>query len=350
MPAPLFSILIPSYNRPELIPATIRSVLSQEGCDFEVIVSDDASPRREEMESAVAPFQANARFCFIAQPRNLGWSGNRNALAEAARGEYVLLLGDDDLLPPGALARLAAWLRANPGCDVAAFGYEVISPSGKTAYVRHMPRELTLQVGNGRAWREVFYYDVLPMWGFHPFTLCCRRHVKLRFPYDRRCGIGDDAYFLFQLLDAGHRLTILPDVLFQWRRALQPVKGYMNLSSSQKAKDDARWAIWKLSQLTQWASPAVGELVRSPGFAKHFLEVGEDVAERLSSLARAGTEQSLRRAEEAWNSLDPAHRWRARAPAKLVRMWQLAGPRFAWHGIASSIASRRRLQLLAAEA
>jgi glycosyltransferase involved in cell wall biosynthesis len=268
MSSPFISILIPSYNRPEYLTSTIASVLDQHGCNFEVIVSDDASPRRTEIEAVLGQFKADPRFRYIPQPRNLGWSDNRNSLVAHARGEFVMLLGDDDVLPSDALARLSAHLQANPDSDIVAFGYEVITTEGQHAYTRRIPGGLELQVGDSGHWKEVFYYDVVPMWGFHPFTLCCRRALPMRFPYDKRCGIGDDVFFLFQVLDAGYRIDVLPDILFQWRRTLSPVRGYVNLSSSTAAQDNARWAIWQLSQVTPWSHPDVQELIHSATFVQ----------------------------------------------------------------------------------
>jgi glycosyltransferase involved in cell wall biosynthesis len=53
---PLFSVLIPSYNRPELIAKTVRSVLSSDYKDFELIVSDDRSPRQTEIVETLRPY------------------------------------------------------------------------------------------------------------------------------------------------------------------------------------------------------------------------------------------------------------------------------------------------------
>lgn len=339
---PLISVLIPSYNRPELLVSTIRSALAQDGCDFEVIVSDDASPRGPEVASAVEPFKADSRFQYIAQPQNLGWSDNRNALVAEARGDFVLLLGDDDLLPSGALARLAAHVNSNPDCKIAAFGFEVIDPEGRHVYSRHVPGGLVLQVGRGDGWREVFYYDVLPSWGFHPFTLCCHRSLPRKFPYDRRCGIGDDVLFLYQVLDAGIRIDVLPDILLKWRRTLKEVRGYINLSSSQSAQDIANRSIWQLSQSIKWISPAVRELVGSAEFARNFLGVPPDLAAELSRLGRAGTSEDLSNARELCEGLSDTERWQATKLTKLNRMRVLGGLKYSWFGIASTLRAWHR--------
>jgi glycosyltransferase involved in cell wall biosynthesis len=329
MPAPLFSVLIPSYNRPELLVPTIESVLAQTVGNFEVIVSDDASPRGAEIAAAVSRFSADARFRFILQPRNLGWSDNRNALLAAAAGEFVMLLGDDDLLPSHALECLGGHISARPDSELIAFGYEVIDLESRHTYTRRAPREFSLQVGRGSSWREVFYYDVLPMWAFHPFTLCCRRTLAVRLGYDKRCGIGDDVLFLFKALDGGGRIDVLPNVLFSWRRALQPINGYVNLSSSKAANDKARSAIWLLAQQGAWQSQAVRELLGSEEFARHFLSLPTDTAGEVARLGRTGTPAALDEARALWEKVLVERRWQAGRLTKLFRMCRIAGIAYA---------------------
>ncbi|HEY0967242.1 MAG TPA: glycosyltransferase family 2 protein [Opitutaceae bacterium] len=340
MPAPLISVLIPSYNRPELLVPTIESVLAQSHCDFEVIVSDDASPRGAEIAAALSRFSADARFRLILQPKNLGWSDNRNALLAQATGEFVMLVGDDDLLPANALARLSRHISSQPDTELIAFGYEVIDLDGRFTYKRHVPTMLQLKVGQGDAWREVFFYDVLPMQAFHPFTLCCRRLRALEWRYDKRCGIGDDVLFLFQALDAGCCIDVLPDVLFMWRRALKPIRGYINLSSNSAANDTARRAIWTLVQQLPWRHPAVHELVHSEEFARHFLGLPRGISREVAELGRIGTPVALADARSCWEKLPPDRRWQAGKMNKLERMRRLGGFGYVWQ---SCVAAVRRM-------
>ncbi|MGH8131325.1 MAG: glycosyltransferase family 2 protein [Steroidobacteraceae bacterium] len=103
MPVPLFSIVIPTYNRRELLEATLRSVWAQDSRDYEVIVVDDGSTdgTREFLAG-----QAD-RLVFIAQEHR-GPGVARNAAIARATGEYVAFLDSDDLLMPWALSTYAA--------------------------------------------------------------------------------------------------------------------------------------------------------------------------------------------------------------------------------------------------
>jgi glycosyltransferase involved in cell wall biosynthesis len=325
MHTPLFSVLVPAYNRPELLILTVESVLAQTEKSFELIVSDDASPRSADIAKALNRFKHDERFKLILQPTNLGWSDNRNSLLRAASGDFVMLIGDDDLLPSHALAKLRDHLGKFPESELVAFGYEVIDQKGRHVYSRRSPRILELEVGCGTAWREVFLYDVLPMWAFHPFTVCCRRLRALTLGYDKRCGIGDDVLFLFKALDHGCRITVLPEVLFAWRRSLTEIEGYVNLSSSSTANDNARRAIWALVQTLPWRQRAVEELLQSRTFAQHFLDLRPDRAEKVSRLARQRTLSSLREAQALIENIRPKDRWFDNRVCKLNRMRALGG-------------------------
>ena len=104
----MFSVVIPVYNRRALVGRAIRSVLAQQGADFEVIVVDDASddgtPQRvrEEFGSAVK---------MVILEENSGVSAARNRGIAAAEGEWIALLDSDDEWLPNKLVRQAAALR-----------------------------------------------------------------------------------------------------------------------------------------------------------------------------------------------------------------------------------------------
>lgn len=95
---PLFSIIIPAYNRQHLLPATLRSVAAQRFTDYEIIVIDDAST---DDTARVAEQFDHVRL--IRRPRNGGLCAARNDGLAQAQGEYCALLDSDDLWAPWTL-------------------------------------------------------------------------------------------------------------------------------------------------------------------------------------------------------------------------------------------------------
>ncbi len=101
------SVVIPVYNTGEDLARCAESVLGQTLDDYEVIFADDGSDdgtgkRLDELAAA------HERVRVLHLPPSGGPGGPRNAGLEAARGEYVYFLDDDDWLGPEALERMYA--------------------------------------------------------------------------------------------------------------------------------------------------------------------------------------------------------------------------------------------------
>jgi glycosyltransferase involved in cell wall biosynthesis len=93
---PYFTIIIPTYNRAQLIGMTLKSVLTQTFTDFEVIVVDDGG--NDHTEAVVKAFESN-KVQYLKKEngergaaRNYGW--------QRAKGQYVTFLDSDDILYP----------------------------------------------------------------------------------------------------------------------------------------------------------------------------------------------------------------------------------------------------------
>lgn len=108
---PFFSIVIPTYNRADLIGRTLATVQAQELPDWEALVVDDGS--KDHTAEVVQPFLADARFQYLPK-ENAERGVARNYGLARARGKYVIFLDSDDLLHPNHLATLRAAIQAAP--------------------------------------------------------------------------------------------------------------------------------------------------------------------------------------------------------------------------------------------
>lgn len=111
----LFSIVIPTYNRAELLTQAIESVLSQTYSNREILVVDDGST--DDTQSVVRKFRPSVSYV---RQENQGKSAALNLGIASARGDAVLVLDDDDILPPWAIAKHAEALTQSA---VANFSY-----------------------------------------------------------------------------------------------------------------------------------------------------------------------------------------------------------------------------------
>lgn len=104
MTSPLFSVVIPAYNRAALIEGTLKSAFDQTETDYEVVVVDDGSTDgTAEVVERIAEAQGGGDLRLFRQP-NGGPGQARNTGIERARGEYVVFLDSDDRWFPWTLA------------------------------------------------------------------------------------------------------------------------------------------------------------------------------------------------------------------------------------------------------
>lgn len=96
---PLFSIIIPTFNRAHVIQKAIDSVLQQTFLDFELMIVDDGS---EDMTEGIINTITDERLKYFKR-ENQGVCAARNFGAEKAAGEYLVFLDSDDLLTNDAI-------------------------------------------------------------------------------------------------------------------------------------------------------------------------------------------------------------------------------------------------------
>jgi glycosyltransferase involved in cell wall biosynthesis len=123
---PAFSVVICTYNRADVLPRAIDTVLAQDFDDFELVVVDDGS--KDGTADAVGAI-ADPRVHYVRQ-ENAGLGAARNTGVDHASGRYVVFLDDDDLALPGWLAGLHA-VAVDEDCTVVCCGEELAADDGR---------------------------------------------------------------------------------------------------------------------------------------------------------------------------------------------------------------------------
>lgn len=113
------SVIIPTYNRRELVQRAIGTVLAQSRTVQEILVVDDGSTDGTE-DALTTAFGDRIRYV---RQANGGVSSARNHGLRLARGRYLALLDSDDEWLPEKTQRQIEWLQARPDygmalCDV----------------------------------------------------------------------------------------------------------------------------------------------------------------------------------------------------------------------------------------
>jgi glycosyltransferase involved in cell wall biosynthesis len=109
MTGPTFSVIVPTYGRPEFLSEALRSVEAQQFEDFECIVVDDASPTPTTIDPALGE-----RFRIVRRAENGGPAAARNTGIDQSAGTAVCFLDDDDVWTAGRLSLAVEGLRRAP--------------------------------------------------------------------------------------------------------------------------------------------------------------------------------------------------------------------------------------------
>jgi glycosyltransferase involved in cell wall biosynthesis len=116
--SPTLTIAIPTFRRPALLAESIRSAASQYlNREFEILVVDnDPEASGWATMLKIAPDLASAPIRYVVNTKNIGMLGNWNRCISMARGEWLTILNDDDLLDPN-FAETMLSLLVNTGAD-----------------------------------------------------------------------------------------------------------------------------------------------------------------------------------------------------------------------------------------
>jgi len=124
--SPDVSVVIVSYRVPALLRACLASVQREtHGCTYEVIVVENASG--DESAEMVRSEFPDVRL--LALDENIGFAAGSNLGAQAAEGDYVLLLNPDTELVGDTLTALLAYARDHP--DAGLIGGRTLNPAGE---------------------------------------------------------------------------------------------------------------------------------------------------------------------------------------------------------------------------
>lgn len=119
------SLVIPTYNRGDLIGETIDSALRQQRPFAEIIVVDDGST--DATAAVLAGFGERIRVIGVA---NGGVQRARNTGVAAARTDWIALCDSDDLLEPLYCAAMDDYLRTEPPCDAVYCNFVAFDENG----------------------------------------------------------------------------------------------------------------------------------------------------------------------------------------------------------------------------
>lgn len=148
----LVTVGVPLYNGSQFIKETLERILAQDYNNIEVLVSDDCSSDNsiEIVESINDP-----RIRIIKNDSNVGISENWNRLVKCAKGDYFILICQDDYILPGAIRAKAEILDKNPDVNIVFSSSYVMNSKGKKLLYRR-PYKKSQKLEGSLVQKELF--------------------------------------------------------------------------------------------------------------------------------------------------------------------------------------------------
>lgn len=225
---PLLSVVMPVHNPPlEFLNQAIGSVLDQAYENWELCLADDGNTDPLVKSTLKRWTDQDPRIRMVIREENGNISRATNSGAELARGEYLVLLDQDDEITPDALAEVGLYLAANPGTDI------LYSDDDKIDL-------------NGRRYDPQFKPDWSPelllsyMYFSHLFVIRRRLFLDLQ---GMRVGFeGSQDYDLaLRASENTKRVGHIPKILYHWRAL--PTSTASSASAKPKSLDAGRRAV-----------------------------------------------------------------------------------------------------------
>ena len=196
-----YSIIVPVFNRPDEVDELLESLCHQEVKDFEVIIVEDGSkkPCKD-----VCDKYADILDLSYYDKENSGPGQSRNYGAERAKGEWLIVLDSDVVLPNGYLKAVEQELAQHP-CD--AWGgpdaaHESFTPVQKAISYSMTSFFTTGGIRGGKAKLDKFFP--------RSYNMGIRREVYLQLNGFSKMRFGEDIDFSYRIVEAGYKTSLLP--------------------------------------------------------------------------------------------------------------------------------------------
>ena len=197
-----YSIIVPVFNRPDEVDELLGSLCSQTVTDFEVVIVEDGShnPCKDVCDKYASILDLHYYY-----KENSGPGQSRNYGVERARGEYVIVLDSDVVLPEGFLAAVENELQKTPaaawgGPDAA---HPSFTPVQKAISYSMTSFFTTGGIRGGKAKLDKFYP--------RSFNMGIRRDVYLQLGGFSKMRFGEDIDFSYRIVEAGYKPRLFPD-------------------------------------------------------------------------------------------------------------------------------------------
>lgn len=227
MSAPEVSVVMSVYNGAQHLEETLRSVFTQEGCDFEIVVVDDGSTDGTSL--ILSEWGARDKRFRIFPQQNTGLTRALIRGCAEARGVFIARQDAGDVSLPGRLAAQAASLRGNADAVAVSAHTRFVGPKDEALFTKAISEaELNFGLLSGRNGR---YYGPAG----HGSVMMRRSAYAAVGGYRAPFYFAQDLDLWTRLAERG-RFLMLDEVLFQVRLEANAISGIQALEQRRLAE------------------------------------------------------------------------------------------------------------------
>jgi glycosyltransferase involved in cell wall biosynthesis len=222
--APLVSYCLFTYNQECFVKATVEAVLSQTYSPLEIIISDDCSSDQtfKIIEEVVLAYEGPHQVITNRNEINLGIGAHVSSIVERTQGEFIIMVGGDDISSPEHVKVAVDAIQASGGAYMVDFDASAIDEDGDVIQGRRAIREsFTYNL-------EDFITDRRKISTFAPGRII-HRDVVDKFPPIASSCPTEDTVFVLRALMLGE-LRREPIDLIQYRRTGSSVSSSANIA------------------------------------------------------------------------------------------------------------------------
>lgn len=205
------SIIIPTYNRANLIEETLDSILAQTYTNWECIIVDDSS--NDNIAEILIPYLKDARFQFHIRPleKKKGANSCRNYGLELSSGEFVKWFDSDDIMLPDFIQKQITYLQTDKTLDFCACLSETFIEGTTTTYVNKANRVPSHDIISAYLYKNHYFLTAAPLW---------RKDFleQNNLFFDEMLSNSDESDFHFRVLILRPKYSYSNDVLYKVRR------------------------------------------------------------------------------------------------------------------------------------
>ena len=218
-----YSIIIPVFNRPDEVDELLQSLTEQTVKDFDVVIVEDGS--KTLCKDVVDKYASQLHLIYYYK-ENGGPGPARNYGVERAKGDYVLILDSDCVLPPTYIEAIEAELSSNP-CD--AFGgpdraHESFTPVQKAISYSMTSFFTTGGIRGGKKKLDKFYP--------RSFNMGVRRDVYNALGGFSKMRFGEDIDFSIRIFKGGYKCRLFPEAWVWHKRRTDMDKFFKQVFNS----------------------------------------------------------------------------------------------------------------------